>query len=372
MIWAHATFLPVVSENPARDGLSRDQQMRTSVAQVCYNSRRMMCRLYPLPWRTADGGRLPINPTQDFIKIRTPILPQSLPFVKVLLKRNILVSPRYGDDGSRFADIPLHRSLVLDRLPQARELTMAFSFAPVDLWLGDFYQVYGPEVRARLASGFFWPQGSGALATTVRGESNFQSGNFESDTGVKWVVDLDHIPHFFDYSPWHARFCARAFRWERDSFSLQRFLPPSGDAWRYIPNVGFQGFSRNATSCGGMWAGFRYYEGFPGRIEFSPLAWDEVKDSMYACSRMGTGRKHFPELVIKVFVIRKGCEPPPAEDHHCWEEVREPAKVHYTRDELHWDDLRRAHVVSNIALMWKIVLYHMEKAQRTDFFLDYD
>lgn len=87
--------------------------------------------------------------------------------------------------------------------------------------------------------------------------------------------------------------------------------------------VGLIGFSRVGISLGGFWAGFRYYEE-TGKVEFSPLAWHEVKTETLACRRQLSDDESdvcLPPMVLKIFIVRAGQRPWPQEPHHSWTEV---------------------------------------------------
>lgn len=80
------------------------------------------------------------------------------------------------------------------------------------------------------------------------------------------------------------------------------------------------GYSKNATSVGGHWAGFRYFVDTK-RVEFTPLAFHDVKHQL----EMGVNsRGVLPEVAVRVWVIRPGEESTaPDESYHGWEPVKE-------------------------------------------------
>ncbi|KAI9163240.1 hypothetical protein HJFPF1_04842 [Paramyrothecium foliicola] len=96
-------------------------------------------------------------------------------------------------------------------------------------------------------------------------------------------------------------------------------------------NVSSMGYTKTPGLYGAEWADFRYYMA-DGKVEFTPLAWHEVEAATYSCQddyrkltsvavTDATRNLHFPLAVAKVFIVRTGEEPAPAEPHHCWVEV---------------------------------------------------
>jgi hypothetical protein len=194
---------------------------------------------------------------------------------------------------------------------------------------------------------------------------HYQSKGIVGDTGIRWETDMNQD---WKDTLWDARSDANLIVMPADVFLDAITARGWGAIWEHRPNVGFRGFSYGSTSCGGMWAGFRYFEGPTPRVEFSPLSWDEVKDATYAC-RLTNGpaeylenfpqpfdREHFPEMIIKVFIIREGEDSPPAEHHHCWEEVTSWSEVEENDPSLS-KNVKEARL--KIRGMWHLVLHRL-------------
>lgn len=77
--------------------------------------------------------------------------------------------------------------------------------------------------------------------------------------------------------------------------------------------------SYDATSCGGIWAGFRIWPHEGGRVEFSLLGWDDVKDTAYACQDHDKIKRHFAEMIVKIFIVQPGRAVPTGGPHCSWE-----------------------------------------------------
>ncbi|VUC36797.1 unnamed protein product [Clonostachys rosea] len=143
----------------------------------------------------------------------------------------------------------------------------------------------------------------------------YQERGISDDTDIRWRdISLHHST-----SDW----------WQE--------MSPWGSAMLNRPNIDPRGFSHNISSMGGIWAGFRLYLGDQPRLEFSPLHWDEVKEYMWSFQRFQGGgsypiptrahgfvdetkhQAHFPEAIIKLFIVRPGQKPPLSSPHHRWE-----------------------------------------------------
>lgn len=191
-------------------------------------------------------------------------------------------------------------------LPLLEELTLVFSFSTKDWWVPDF-QEYGPHIINKpdedlVDDKTLWTQDYGLAR---KSGAHFEKLGIRGDTGLRWPSpcqrtdpDCGHTHH--GHLDW--------------ATGKNLFLSPR------FPRIGLRGFSRDCVSMGGQWAGFRW---FPATrtVEFSPLSWDEVKDAMYEGAKDNMTDFHqFPQLIIKVFIVREGKVPYDA-PHHCWIKV---------------------------------------------------
>ncbi|KAH8677115.1 hypothetical protein BGZ61DRAFT_552546 [Ilyonectria robusta] len=135
------------------------------------------------------------------------------------------------------------------------------------------------------------------------------------DTGVKWPTNGPGDMN---------RYANRLAIIRRDQFAAE-FAREHGHSpshmldW-FIYRIGLMGYSKNATSVGGHWAGFRFFVDTK-RVEFTPLAYHDVKDHL----EMGVDSQGvLPEVAVRVWVIRPGQKSTaPDESYHGWERVKE-------------------------------------------------
>ncbi|KAF7557526.1 hypothetical protein G7046_g6014 [Stylonectria norvegica] len=196
--------------------------------------------------------------------------------------------------------------LDLDALPLLEEFVMAVPTTCTDWWVPG-YQIEGPELPV---SGLLSQDGSNDYI--VSSASSAVGNGPRGDTGIEWPVTqrsrIDLGPDTPQIHPWSG------YDYDQGLDAGHSQIHDN----RVLPRIGLRGYSQDSTSYGGHWAGFRYYTD-TRRVEFSPLAWSEVKDTLLVCqSRLGP----LPELVCKIFIVRPG-ETAPCEQHHCWEEVVE-------------------------------------------------
>lgn len=103
-------------------------------------------------------------------------------------------------------------------------------------------------------------------------------------------------------------------------FTREHGHSPSHMLEWFIYRIGLMGYSKNATSVGGHWAGFRYFVD-THRVEFTPLAYHDVKDQL---EMRVDSHGVLPEVAVRVWVIRPGEKSTaPDESYHGWERVKE-------------------------------------------------
>jgi hypothetical protein len=183
-------------------------------------------------------------------------------------------------------------------------------------WHISGFQMEGPDVVAPRDNGESW--GLNRVGPHDREAARyFQARGIEADSGLPW--DLPYT----NFSTNHGCLISQpediAPHVNQHDISM---LPQDR------PYIGLHGYSRGTRSLGGKWAGFRYYPQTQ-KVEFTPLAWHEVKPIIH---RLGynnfvVGRPlpggTDPQFIGRVWIIREGVEPQ-NEPHHCWLEVKEP------------------------------------------------
>ncbi|CAI6094810.1 unnamed protein product [Clonostachys chloroleuca] len=268
------------------------------------------------------------------------------------------------------------------RFPKLNDLTYVTRKTHYSWWIGGEYRVHGPDVVSRPAEGCEWygePQdnikaawvedylGKREKRTKVNSSGSCQSPTTQlneealkyyekigicDDTGTSWAFDEENS---FKKNIWHLALKRR--KGDDPNSSKPEYLSPtrfksidmsfSRDVSAVVPRIGLRGYSYNASSCGGFWAGYRLYLGNRPRLEFSPLVWDDVKeymDSFQTYEDNNPDRNFFsesrshetyirsfyrvegiepssPEMIVKISIIRPGEEAPPSHPHHCWEPV---------------------------------------------------
>lgn len=233
--------------------------------------------------------------------------------------------------------------LDLECFPKLEEFSMAYTRTQLDWWL-EGHQRYRPEIVRAAPKNCLWDVDLDP-DYRLNATAYFAMHDISADTGVRWEVDIRE-------DPWDSMAMWRA----KQLNNGVSHAVPSDMVWACRPNVGFMGLSRDSTSHGGFWFGFRFYTD-TCKAEFSPLSWDEVKDTTLACQTTYNGHRnrdvktHFPEMVVKVFIIRPGQVPWPQESHHAWEEIPK-----WVNDE-HVD-------TSKVRLLWKLI---RDKFNREDF-----
>ncbi|KAH7017172.1 hypothetical protein EDB80DRAFT_873901 [Ilyonectria destructans] len=210
---------------------------------------------------------------------------------------------------NRFRDhvtMPLPK-LQLGRFRHLREYTMMAETTDGS-WLIPGCQMYEPQVVAKRDDGntYSWieefsPQPHPRI---VEAEEYFTQKGIPGDTGLSWPLDenVNRAATMLAIRSW--------------STGNQ---PPVSTLGDIMPRIGLMGYSANATSIGGQWAGFRYYMDTE-RVEFTPLAYHEVLQFLEAGTK---SQGVLPDMVVRVWVIRPGEEGiAPDESYHGWEEVQ--------------------------------------------------
>lgn len=205
--------------------------------------------------------------------------------------------------------------LKLDNLPLLREFFVSVTNSNVDWWL-EGYQQHHPEIIGNRISRCTWHRAENN--DYMSSGKYFRERGLVADTGIRW-----NRPHWRTVRNNMAEMRANA-EGRSPAFDIIRWPSSFLEHRRYRPNIGFMGYSMGSSSCGGQWAGFRYFVA-TCRVEFSPLSYDEVKDVMNAhedYSPYEESKLH-PEMILKLFIVHPG-DTPPSEPHHCWEEVQGP------------------------------------------------
>ncbi|KAH8736151.1 hypothetical protein BGZ61DRAFT_527139 [Ilyonectria robusta] len=281
-----------------------------------------------IKYTNADNMKaFPVRPTTALPSLTTPTIPGAqikaisdpgksdagqpiseypeLPFWKlacVIRDMDECMLNRFGDT----ATMPLPK-LLLGRFRHLREYTL-MAETTNGSWLIPGCQIYEPQVVDRRDNGntFNWIEECSPERhpRVTEAEEYFTQRGIAGDTGLGWPLneDVNRAAPILAIKSWSTR--------------RQAPVPTLG---RIMPRIGLMGYSANATSIGGQWAGFRYYVD-TGRVEFTPLAYHEVQELLEA------GRKSqgvLPDMVVRVWVIRPGEEGiAPDESYHGWEEVQ--------------------------------------------------
>ncbi|CAH0027763.1 unnamed protein product [Clonostachys rhizophaga] len=250
----------------------------------------------------------------------------------------------------------------LERFPNLSDLTYVTRKAHYNWWIGGEYRVHGPDVVSRPAEGCKW-HGEPEKNINAAWVEDYLEGNpkdqgleyYEKmgicdDTGTTWAFDGKNS---FAQNIWQFAWQRRlgvdpglretyAYTDKRRDTMIHKY---SDNASAAVPKIGLRGYSYNTSSCGGFWAGYRLYVGNHPRLEFSPLAWDDVKeylesfqtyednreDAEFGKEEAETVSKRYkhgkdikpssPETIVKITIIRPGEEAPRSHPHHCWEPV---------------------------------------------------
>lgn len=198
--------------------------------------------------------------------------------------------------------------LRLGNLTLLEELTMAFAVSSKDWWIPGFEE-YGPHIVNKPDEDLVDDETRGTedYHLACQAGAYFEKLGIRGDTGLRWPSPCQEKSSNCEHTDLQHGHLGWATR-------KGKFLSPK------YPRIGLRGFSRNSVSMGGQWAGYRYHEATP-LVEFSPLSWDEVKDTMYEAAKdNGTAYFQFPQLIVKVFIVRAGQVPYDA-PHHCWTTV---------------------------------------------------
>lgn len=355
-----------VSQMPARDGLQTTGWTRASaLSAVNFLTRKLRgFSGTPALLKNSSGVVVRLDLEVDTVKVYDWYVPHTWNYRSQPLTRKIdpcpvrkLLCADYCT-GKKFEHRgPSHfeEHLNLSRWPFLTDLTIAYTRADCE-WFLDTFAVQGPDMNSVSSADCLWylPEATDAFTAvegalvydkSQEGALYYQSRGIQVDAGVRWPVDQTEDPH--------GSMCDRRDITDERNRHFHTPKPKTfkRSTWKYRPNVGLRGFHKNKTSCGGMWAGFRYFPDVdPPRLEFSPLCWDEVKDASYACQNYDKVRGHLPEMVIKVFIVRQGQEAPSGGEHTCWEDVVHPPayNLHILHTTMECDYMR-------IKAMWAFV-----------------
>ncbi|KAH6995977.1 hypothetical protein BKA56DRAFT_666250 [Ilyonectria sp. MPI-CAGE-AT-0026] len=281
-----------------------------------------------IKYTNADNMKaFPVRPTTALTSLTTPTIPgvqikaisdpgksdagqpiseyPELPFWKlacVIRDTDECMLSRFGDP----ATMPLHK-LLLGRFRHLREYTLMAETTDGS-WLIPGCQIYEPQVVDRRDDGntYTWIEECSPEPhpRIVEAEEYFAQRGIAGDTGLGWPLndDVNRAATMLAIKSWSTR--------------RQAPVPSLG---HIMPRIGLMGYSANATSIGGQWAGFRYYVD-TGRVEFTPLAYHEVQELLEAGTK---SQGVLPDMVVRVWVIRPGEEGiAPDESYHGWEEVQ--------------------------------------------------
>lgn len=279
---------------------------------------------------------------------------------------------------SEFPALPrVDNVLDLRRFPSLREYYSTYRICGSDWWLTG-YQVQGPHVTSNLLpSENRW---SMETRDETLGESmkHFNGKSIVGDTGILWKgqreldwpqdslffdcafkkgdATVEDLPHedltpemgpLEDLTPEELAF---------EHFKNQKRKKLNEINTLYTPFIGFRGYSETPTSLGGHWAGFRYFTE-NRRVEFSPMSWDEVNRYGLGVPEGGPLPIAFPEMVVKIYVIRPG-DTPPQLTHHFWQNV--PAEEDWSEED--------GEEMKKIRRIWDIVSFEFNGLGHFDWF----
>ena len=353
MIWEFAAQPSIVSTEPARDGLpSRGSTGASALSAIHYLSRELQgAPIAPALLRNLLGSIIHLDLAVDTVKVFGSFVPKVIPsavwpgpegrYYQSPIRKLLCASPSAHIDFNLLVEAEANPiPLDLERWPVLEELTFVYTRADVGFFLRD-YIVQGPTMNGvpaqdcqwhtPLALESFTAQGGATVYDrTHAGAKYYRSKGIDVDSGIRWRVDKRQD---LQNTIWERRngtkkaleagsrgsaHGSQRARSERRGSQVGGYHPHQ-DIWANRPNVGLHGMSYDVTSCGGIWAGFRIWPHEGGRVEFSPLGWDDVKDTMYACQDRDKIKGHFPEMIVKIFVVQPGRAVPRGGPHCSWE-----------------------------------------------------
>ncbi|KAF4957347.1 hypothetical protein FSARC_11346 [Fusarium sarcochroum] len=239
-----------------------------------------------------DDGALPIR---RLLTCSTYIMPP-----EVTGPAEEILDPMYwlfGNMDELWQDAPFSTSFpVFSRFPRIQEFVLSIQIAPTKHWHIDVSQMSEPEIAA--------PRQINDTQGTAM--ESHQKPSLAENLLIRGIPD-DTGPD------------------EEWNLFGNPSAPSSGLGSG--PQIDAHGYSGGAMSEGGKWAGFRYYVETE-EVEFSPLAWSEVRQFVRRLhapngSAMVLPVIQDPQLISRVWIIRPNNKIEPEEQpHHCWTKVK--------------------------------------------------
>lgn len=243
------------------------------------------------------------------------LTPFTLPFERIFSQYHLTGAYQIYErkDGPH----PMNRlDKFLPHFPKIEEITIPYTIA-FPQWFIRCPKLEGPEVIGRLPPYSHWDWGEDP-AYMQNATAYFEAKGIAGDTGIPWSFDPEQS--------WGS---TQPLIWQNLVQNRYGLAPDQhlDLCCGLRPNIGFLGYNETSSSLGGMWAGFRYHTD-SGKVEFSRLHLDEVKEALFSCKHLYVGyiggikiHDHFPEMIVKVFINRPGQQPWPQKYHHEWIEV---------------------------------------------------
>ncbi|KAF7555559.1 hypothetical protein G7Z17_g2044 [Cylindrodendrum hubeiense] len=285
-----------------------------AIAKVNFEARQTVTRTHDLLIRRVDGQKFLVNPRVDLIF--TSGIPHFTP--RRGSGHGMMINPANHTtdlqnvvsvfkDLEVFLELPdfyytlnILRPPDLFRFHRVRDFTILCEKVGKIGWV-EGCQVYDPQVVGTRGRSFLWrwdqTQDEKALDEA---EEYFEQKGIMGDAGVEWPLEnplLDTAAAEKAMQLHREYHTELAMTW--DPWALGYIIngkPQQASVDQFIPRIGLMGYSSNETSMGGNWAGFRFFTD-TRRVEFTPLAFSEVKTQLYTSWRW---KEVLPQLAVRI------------------------------------------------------------------------